>query len=130
MAAPDLTQSAALISALGIIAMLVKAMLERRRQKNGHGMFTREEFTGALAGLGAQIKSEAARLDEKIGNIKDEILRKRTRIDDVEELRPYLHQLRSDMNTALVQPMTEIRDLANRLTRVETVMEIQHRRPG
>ena len=127
---PDATLLSALVAALGVIGLLVKDLLARRRQKNGQGQVTHTEFTTAMLGIGQQIKSEAARLDEKIGNIKDEILRKRTRIDDVEELRPYLHQLRSDMNTALVQPMTEIRDLANRLTRVETVMEIQHRRPG
>jgi len=128
---PDFTQSAALVSALGIIYMLVKAMIEgRRQQKNGHGHVTHEEFAAAVAVIGKQIETEASRLDDKIGDLKEEILRKRTRIDDVEELRPYLHQLRNDMNAALVQPMTEIRDLTNRLTRVETVMELQHRRPG
>lgn len=60
----------ALVTALGAaiaaIGLLVKAVLDRRSQRNGHGHVTRLEFDAAVVMVKGHLDEKSEHLDEKI----------------------------------------------------------------
>lgn len=57
-------------SALGIITMLVKSLIESRRQKNGNGPVSREELTAQLRLHREFVSERTADLKEEIGKVR------------------------------------------------------------
>lgn len=63
--------ASALGSAVGIIGLLVKWVLDSRRQRNGHGHLTRDEFNGRLTTMKEQIDDRTDGLKEQISEMKE-----------------------------------------------------------
>ena len=105
---PDATLLSALVAALGVIGLLVKALLDRRRQKNGSGQVTREELRAAVQALTEHLDEKAEYLNEKIDDLK-------ARVDG-------LHNRRGEFASAL--------DVERLYRRVETLEQQMQRRPG
>lgn len=87
--------ASALGSAVGIIGLLVKWVLDSRRQRNGHGHLTRDEFGERLKAMQNHIDDRWNGIKEQIGTVHED---QRRQIGQVHEDQ---RRLRDEINVVL-----------------------------
>lgn len=107
--------ASALGSAVGIIGLLVKWMIDTRRQRNGHGHVTRDEFTDRLTAIRLQIDDKTLGIKDSIEDLHEDQRRQ------IEMIREDQRRLRDEINVVIGR-------LDTRLVRLEDGRIIDQRR--